>query len=115
MRYLLREYGDSLTGIRDWTSRDTAKEERGWYFHLWHCTRVYEPTLVKVLAAADQEQRHEAIELLDRASRYGALSDYPAMLAALTGAEMSQPNVAQRVAEIRSRFDLWEAAKSSRQ
>jgi hypothetical protein len=114
MPLLLQAYDDSLTGIRDWTSRDTSKEERGKYFHLWHCTRVFEPGMVSALTGPVPEGRRQAIELLDRASRFGAMLDSRVVGDALQVASREDPKSQQRLGEIQARFDAWEAEKAVR-
>jgi hypothetical protein len=114
LRVVLRAYEDSAAGIRDWTSRDTGKEERPKYFWLWHCTRVLEPAIRSALTGTSVERRRQGIELLDRASRFGILEQYPAMLAALEAAVAAEPSLSERVTAIRGRLDHWERVQAER-
>ena len=115
MGLLLREYGDSLRGIRDSTSSAVSPEEKARYFWLLHCTCLLEPTLHTSLSDSSGFRRRQAVELLDRGSRYGTLHDYPAMEEALDRAVAHEPTMRQRVTEIRRRFEHWESEKASRQ
>jgi hypothetical protein len=101
---LLAEYADSATGIVDGTREIEDRDLRARYYTLWHFTRVAEPGIIEILEA-DAPEASQAVELLDRASRFGSPASHEGLLAPLEawGLRRGEP-WAGRSAQIATRF-----------
>ncbi|MBU1702429.1 MAG: hypothetical protein KJ970_05100 [Candidatus Eisenbacteria bacterium] len=114
---VIQAYFDGTTGIRDQTSRIEDQALRSYYFKLWHMGRTLEPVLIPALAGEDPERRVEALELLDRSSRYGVAANAAEVFQALQqlierpDASSSQVLQCQQIIE---RLQAWEAEKALR-
>jgi hypothetical protein len=114
LRHLLAAYGDSLTGIQDVASMAIDRAAKEHYFQLWFCTRLLEPTIIQVLPGSEPLLRAQALELVDRESRYGIPADPPGLTQALrqyAGLPGQDPANIKRVMEILARFELREAER----
>lgn len=81
--YLIDEYGDRETGVRDSTSSIENPVVKNRYFGLWHIGRVYEPALARSLESGPPDECHQAIEILDRGSRFGKCANKDVVIPAL--------------------------------
>ncbi|MDM7915380.1 MAG: hypothetical protein QUU85_08965, partial [Candidatus Eisenbacteria bacterium] len=111
---LLEEYGDDQTGIRDSASSIPDRAELGRYQDLWYCTRLLEPTLIPALLGSDKSLSLQALELIDRESRFGLAAGNEGMLTALRdfAAKADQDTaLVRRAVETAGRFQRWEAEK----
>ncbi|MBD3336832.1 MAG: hypothetical protein GF355_15070 [Candidatus Eisenbacteria bacterium] len=117
MEILLSEYGGIDSEIRDRTFELADREERSRYWWLWHMTRVMEPALIEALAGDDPARRRQALELLDRASRFGVPEDLEGVLEALARLEQRGDvgeELAVRALRIISRFEQREVERANR-
>ncbi len=117
MAVLLGLYDDEDTGIRDATSELPDRDERNRHFNLWHMTRLMEPTIVEAFNGDNPELSRQALELIDRQSRYGIPADPSGMAKALRIArERSAGDAAmlERLDQIGARFEIHERAKFER-
>ncbi len=67
---LLAEYDDEETGIVAATGEIADRDLRSRYWSLWFAVRLAEPGMIEVLGTGDPVAV-QAVELLDRASRFG--------------------------------------------
>lgn len=114
MRRLLAAYGDSLTGIQDVVPNALDRATKEHYFQLWYCIRLLEPTIIQALPGPDPRLRAEALELVDRESRYGIPADSPGITQALrghAGLPGQDPANIKRVMEILARFEERESER----
>lgn len=107
---LLHEYGDSLSGIRDRTDAINTVEDKERYYWLWSCTRSLEPQLTADLNGSSHAARLNAVELLDRSSRFGGLLDYDGVRAGLLATAKEEPALRDRITQILLRFDQYKPA-----
>jgi hypothetical protein len=99
---ILAQYADGGT-IADSTFA-TKDERRAHYYALWIATRVAEPHLNTWLRVGDEEEADLAIELLDRALRFGPPDGDDEVIAALGAwAERAPPGKAERARAVRER------------
>jgi|AMFO01.1.fsa_nt_gi hypothetical protein len=106
MGIILAAYGDSATGIRDRTDEIVDRAEYSRYYHLWLATRLLEPTLVEALEGEDAELARQALELLDRESRFGAAANPDAVIGALQSFANKAPrDLSWRAVETAGRFE----------
>jgi len=105
--HILAAYGDSLTGIADKTSALPQGKLRQRYWNLWHMTRLCERGMIEVFEE-NAPGASEALELLDRASRFGLPALREEILAPLQawGARQDAATAA-RAAEVLERFRAW--------
>lgn len=108
---LLEAYNDRSTGILNNTFALEDKAERSRHFRLWVLCRVLEPALIEALTGDDPRLQGEAVEILDRESRYGVAEDMEGVMSALNEVA-STPDVGQELARrlrgIISRFERRE-------
>jgi hypothetical protein len=101
-RALVDAYGDGGV-VRDSTFAATG-EKRSRYYELWLATRIAEPHLLAWLETGDDEGALLALELLDRAFRFGPADDDDAVVAALESrADASSGELRRRALEVHAR------------
>jgi hypothetical protein len=99
---ILAEYADGGT-IADSTFATTG-EKRAHYYALWLATRVAEPHLDAWLREGDEEAADLALELLDRALRFGPPDGDDEAIAALGAwADRAPAAKAERARAVRER------------
>jgi hypothetical protein len=106
---ILDAYGDSASGVADstWALKDVDMERYRAYYWLWHCTREAEPGIIAVLTR-DDPLALAAVELLDRASRFGLPASREGLLRPLaTWAERHGAPWRERIALIINRFNAY--------
>jgi hypothetical protein len=115
---LLAAYKDESTWILNRTFELQDKEERHRHFLLWHLCRVLEPALIEALTGDREDLRLQAVELLDRQSRYGVAEDMDGVLEGLREVA-SRPDVegelADRLRAIDRRFGKRQVEKEVRE
>jgi hypothetical protein len=69
---ILEIYADQASGIADstWAFKGVDKDRYSFYYWLWESTWAAEPSIIAALQA-DAPEAYTAVELLDRASRFG--------------------------------------------
>ncbi len=82
-RYVLDAYGDA-GAVQDSTFA-TQGSARAHFYELWLATRIAEPHLLTWLDGGTDAERNVALELLDRALRFGPLDDDQAVVQGLAG------------------------------
>ncbi len=101
---LVDEYKDSETGIVDATHAIEDRDLRSFYWNLWLATRLAEPGMIDLLDG-DGDHAEEAIELLDRASRFGLADTREEILTAMERWAARRGSLwPERVATIADRF-----------
>jgi hypothetical protein len=71
MSDLIDAYQDTETGIRDSTSMLKDPHEGGRFYQLWSCAAVLDSTIAASLLGNDSVRAASALEIVDRASRFG--------------------------------------------
>ncbi|MDP6419212.1 MAG: hypothetical protein QF492_05305 [Candidatus Krumholzibacteria bacterium] len=85
---ILEAYGDSVTGIVK-NTRTLEGDQRKFFWNLWFCVRLCEPTMIEALRSRSPEAALAA-ELLDRASQFGLPAEREAIPEALEAWGKSQ-------------------------
>lgn len=108
MRDLVDAYQDEATGIRDSTSTSRDPHDRAHYYQLWSCAAALDSTLAVSLRGSDPIHANTALEIADRASRYGPWAGGAANVVAALGDFATKPGTdaaaARRAEAIMERF-----------